>query len=84
MGKGENAGFQLFSFSHNVFYPSKNNFNSSVSFILSSANAFNLDQFRILSFGKELNSIMSTITQIFKTSRAPQRTILMNSFKFLK
>ena len=34
---------------------SKRNFSFSVTFILSSANAFNLDQSEILSFGKELN-----------------------------
>ena len=41
----------------NVFYPSqihKTNFNFSVTLILSSANAFNLDQPKILSFGKEI------------------------------
>ena len=32
----------------------KPNFNVSVIFILSSANAFNLDQSKILSFGKEM------------------------------
>ena len=44
----------IFSFSHNVFYPSKTNFNFSATFNLSSANAFNLDQSKNLSFGKEL------------------------------
>ena len=33
----------IFSFSHNLFYPSLQNFNFWVTFILSSANAFNLD-----------------------------------------
>ena len=33
----------------------KTNFNSLVTFILSSANALSLDQSKILSFGKELN-----------------------------
>ena len=33
----------IFSFSHNVFYPSKTNFSFGVTFILSSANPFNLD-----------------------------------------
>ena len=36
---------------------SKTNFNFSARFILSSASAFNLDQSKILSFGKELNII---------------------------
>ena len=35
----------------------KTNFKSSVTFTLSSANAFNLDKPEILSFGNELNSI---------------------------
>ena len=47
----------IFSFTHNVFYPLKTNFNFSVTFILSSANAFNLDLTKILSFGKELDVI---------------------------
>ena len=40
----------IFSFSYDVFYPQINKFQ----FILLSANAFNLDQSKILSFGKEL------------------------------
>ena len=42
----------IFSFSHIVFL--KTNFKFSVTFISSSANAFNLDQSEILSFCKEL------------------------------
>ena len=54
MGKGENAGNQHFLlFSHNVFYPQKANFKFSVTFILSAARAFNLDQSKILLFSKE-------------------------------
>ena len=45
---------RIFSFSHNVCYPSKKNFRFPVTFILSSANAFNLDLSKNLSFGKEL------------------------------
>ena len=45
------------SFSHNVFYPSQIKINFSVAFNLSSANAFNLDQSKILSFGKEFRLI---------------------------
>ena len=37
-----------------VLYCSQNKFHFSVTFILLSANAFNLDQYKILSFGKEL------------------------------
>ena len=34
----------IFSFFHNVFYPSKTNLNFSVTFILSYANTFNISQ----------------------------------------
>ena len=55
VGKGENAGHQhFFPFSNNVFYSSKKNFKFSITCILSSVNAFNLDQSKILSFGKAL------------------------------
>ena len=49
VGKGENAGniTSVFFFSHNVFFTSQKE-------ILSSANAFNLDQSEILSCCKEL------------------------------
>ena len=45
VGKGENAGNQLFH---------KTNFKFLVTFILSSANAFDLDKPKILSFDNEL------------------------------
>ena len=49
----------IFSFAiHNVFPLPKTNFNLSVTCILSSANAFNLGQAKILSFCKGLNSIV--------------------------
>ena len=46
----------IFSFSHNVFHPTqcKIKVNFSLTFILLSADAFNLDRSKILSFGKEL------------------------------
>ena len=44
----------MFSFFHIVFYPSQNKFHFSATFALSSANAFNLNQPRILSFDKVL------------------------------
>ena len=44
----------IFSFSHNVSTLSKSIFNFFVAFILSSANAFNLDQSENLLCGKEL------------------------------
>ena len=49
----------IFSFSHNVFFPSLYKFQVSITFILSSVNAFNLGRSRILSFGEELNIIQS-------------------------
>ena len=43
----------IFSFSHNVFYPSQNKFQFFfVTFILLSASAFRLEQSRNLSFGR--------------------------------
>ena len=61
VGKGENAGVRqcflvasILSFSHNVFYPIQNKFQYLVTLILSSANAFNLDQPENLSFDKDL------------------------------
>ena len=44
----------IFFFSHNVFYHMKDNFNISSKIDLLSANAFNLDQFEILSSGNGL------------------------------
>ena len=54
-GKGENASHQHFLLFPQCFLPFPyRNFNFSVTSILSSANAFNLDQSEILSFVKEL------------------------------
>ena len=52
----EKAGFEnIFSFSHNVFYPIREReIIISATFILSAANAFNLYQCKILPFGKGL------------------------------
>ena len=47
----------ILSFSHSVFYPSKTNFNLSVTFMLLSASAFNLYQSKYLLFGKDLNLV---------------------------
>ena len=44
----------IFSFSHNVFDPSQTKLIFSFTFILLSANASNLDQSKILSFGEKL------------------------------
>ena len=55
VGKGENAGLPaFFSFPPMFSTLPKTNFNFSLTFILSSANALNLDQSQISSFGKEL------------------------------
>ena len=52
LGKGENAGKQVFSpFCHNIFCPTKNQVSSGVTCMPLSANAFNLDVSQILSFG---------------------------------
>ena len=54
VGKGENAVNPAFSPLSTMFSTLlKTNFNFSVTFILSSANAFNLNQSKNLSFGKE-------------------------------
>ena len=46
-----------------VFYPSQDEFQFFNHLILSSANAFNLDQFKIMLFGKELNVALLFTTQ---------------------
>ena len=55
VGKREMLDTSILSFIHNLLYPSLHNFQifSHVR-ILSSANAFNLDQSKILCFDKEL------------------------------
>ena len=56
-GKGENAGNQNFLLFPQYFQPyQRQKFIIVSSFILSSASALSLDQSKILSFGKELNS----------------------------
>ena len=53
--KGKMFRTSTLSFSYNVFYPSQNKFQFLSHFLLSSANAFNLDESKILSSGKELS-----------------------------
>ena len=55
----------IFSFSHNVFYPSQNRFQFSFTFILSSANAFNLDQSENMLFGIELKVALQILGRKF-------------------
>ena len=65
VGKVENAGDQHFSPFPTMFSTlPKPIFNTSFTFILSSANAFNLDHSKILSFDKELN-VIHNITFVF-------------------
>ena len=52
----------------------KTDFNFSVTFILLSANAFNLNQSEILSFGKEINSLQITVK--CKDFRVQLRTVI--------
>ena len=49
----------IFSFCHNVFYPSENEFHFLATFILSSAIAFNLDLSKIVSFATDLSIIQA-------------------------
>ena len=57
VGKGENADDQHFFAFPTMFFSLPNiNFKCSLPLILSSANSFNLDQYKILSFGKESNA----------------------------
>ena len=53
-GKGENAGYQHFLLFPRCFQPFQRQIIVLSTFTLSSANALNLDQSVILSFGKEL------------------------------
>ena len=47
----------IFSFSHNVSYSSQHKFQFLSRYYLSSANALNLDWFKIFPFGKELSTL---------------------------
>ena len=62
VGRGENAGNYHFLLFPQSSYPSQTNFKFLVSFILSSANAFNLNKSIILLFGNELTSTNLCIT----------------------
>ena len=59
VGKGENAGNQHFLFFPQFSLRPKQVFSFIVIFILSSANAFNLDETENQSFGKDLRHIRS-------------------------
>ena len=72
----------IFSFSHNVFYPSQKRFQFFVTFILSSTNAFNLDKSKVLSFGKGLNSRQNNQNRI--TNLVQPNLKLANFNEFVK
>ena len=64
----------IFSFSHNVFDPIKHKeVIILANFILLSANASNLDQSGVLSFGKELTFYQMTNFRLFHTDRVCRR-----------
>ena len=60
VGKGKNAGNQHFVLfpQYSLSFSEQISFFFSVAFILSSANAFHLDQSKNLLFGKELNEFV--------------------------
>ena len=72
VGKGENAGNQHFLLFPQCFPPFPNQISFSLlTFILSSANASNSDQSKILSFGKRLtlyHTVQSSLTILKESS----------------
>ena len=67
----------IFSFFHNVFYPSQ--------LILSSANALNMDQCNILSFAKGFNSLLEHDSNITSLLRAKEKDYwLQKEITYLK
>ena len=71
-GKGENAGNQHFLlFAFPTMFPTHpiTNLYFSITFNLSSANAFNLDQSKILLFGTELTLFQMGNFRLFETER---------------
>ena len=75
----------IFSFPHNVFYPSQNKFQIFSHIYLSPANAFHLDKPKILSIGNELKKKKpdSVRTVVFHPPPPPQiiYCIFHGSFK---
>ena len=76
----------IFSFSHNIFYPSQFQFQflSHIFFFFSSANAFNLDQSKYLLFGKELTHSLIHHFETVPNSKKLQtttETLLLQDFK---
>ena len=56
----------IFSFFHDVFYLSQINLNISFTFILLSANAFNMDQSKTLSFGEDFTNLSDWVICCFQ------------------
>ena len=74
VGNGENAGNQHFLHFPQCFYTFlRTNFKFSVIFIVLSASAFNLEQSKNLSFGKELTHYQMTNFRLFQTERVCRR-----------
>ena len=61
VGKEEMLETSIFSLFHNVFDPSQAKLQFLFTFIVSSANAFNVDQSKILLFGKELKQVENIV-----------------------
>ena len=76
VGKGENAGNQHFLCSHSVFNPIMTKIIILSTVKLSFGNAFDLDQAKILSFGKELNKCMLTRLPIDRHQRNMHNEVL--------
>ena len=76
VGKGENAVYQHFLLFPQCFLPvTKQVSKSPVIFILSSANASNLDPSKILSFGKDLSRMIYKMD--LKSQQRPFRTMFV-------
>ena len=70
----------IFSFSHNVFYPSQNKFQFLSHIYLSSANASSSDRSKILSFGKEFMLTVLKPSQPFTKQSQVLTTLKQKSF----
>ena len=75
----------IFSFSCNLFYSSQTNFDSKVTLTLSSANAFNFDQSKNVSFGKYFKQcgLLTLLKQkALKTLSKKQKMLMTENFCF--
>ena len=72
----------IFSFTHIVFYPSQNKFQFFRHIFFSSANAFNLDQSKILLFGREsCSSATNSLPHNPNFYQPRERSILKTSWE---